>query len=282
MGKDGEEVDIVRLADVEQSLKEKLRRLIVCQKPDGSRFALVTNAKWLGPLSDPKVLSAWKLLEVMRYKQRLENSFRLSVHEMGGNVIPDRCIEVETEWQPYELEKEEKKLERAQKKLCGLEQKQQEKKVLWERGELSKGEYNVLSKDIARQRKNLKGKIEKLSAEIARVEVDEAGQSFIAEEKYRLDTTQMGLWEVFKKYAIEAMAIVATLMGLAGLGPEKLRRVFLEQGGVVAIDDAALVMWVIAHPFPSQVIQRAYEGLCWELNQREAKFKRARHARSIP
>lgn len=188
MGKDGEEVDIVRVADVEQSLKEKLRRLIVCQKPDGSRFALVTNAPWLGPLTDRRVLSAWKLLEVMRYKQRLENSFRLSVHEMGGNVIPDRCIEVETEWQPYELEKEEKKLERAQKKLPGLEQKQQEKKALWERGELSKGEYNVLSKDIARQRKNLEDKIEKLSAETAKAEVDEAGQTFIAEEKSRLDT----------------------------------------------------------------------------------------------
>ena len=275
MGKDGEEVDIVSVADVEQSLKEKLRRLIVCQKPDGSRFALVTNAGCLGPLSDPRVLSAWKLLEVMRYKQRLENSFKLSVHEMGGNIIPDRCIEVKTEWQPYELEKEEKKLEKAQKKLSGLEQKQQEKKVLWEQGELSKSEYNVLSKDIARQGKNLENKIEKLSAETAKAEVGEAGQTFIAEEKSRLDTTRMGLLEVFKKYAIGAMTIVATLMGLAGMGPEKLRRVFLERGGTVAIDGAAMVMWVIANPFPSRTTQLAYERLCWELNKREAKFKRA-------
>lgn len=71
------------------------------------------------------------------------------------------------------------------------------------------------------------------------------------------------------------MAIVATLMGLAGMGPEKLRRVFLERGGTIAIDEAAMVMWVIANPFPSRAIQLAYEGLCWELNKREAKFKRA-------
>ncbi len=84
----------------------------------------------------------------------------------------------------------------------------------------------------------------------------------------------MGLLEVFKKYAIQAMAVVASLMGLAGMGPEKLRRVFLGRGGVVVVDEAALVMQVIANPFPSQAIQRAYERLCWELNKRETRFKR--------
>jgi hypothetical protein len=176
--------------------------------------------------------------------------------------------------QPYELEKEKQKLERAHKKLCGLEQKQQEKQVLWERGDLSKKEYNVLCKDLARQRKNLQAKIDKLEVETARAEVDEAGRSVVAVEKSRLNTTRMGLLEVFKKYAIQAMAIVASLMGLAGTGPEKLRRVFLERGGVVVVDEAALVMRVIANPFPSQVIQRAYERLCWELNKRETTFKR--------
>jgi hypothetical protein len=274
VGKGEEEAAIVAVADVEQLLKGKLRRLIVCQRPEGRRFALVTNAKWTGPLCDRRVLSAWKLLEVMRYKQRVENSFKLSIHEMGGNVIPDRCIEVETERQPYELEKEKKKLERAHKKLCGLEQKQQEKQALWERGDLSKKEYNVLCKDITRQRKNLQAKIDKLEVETAGVEVDEAGRSVVAVEKSRLNTTRMGLLEVFKKYAIQAMAIVASLMGLAGMGPEKLRRVFLERGGVVVVDEAALVMRVIANPFPSQATQRAYERLCWELNTRETTFKR--------
>jgi len=264
----------VAVADVEQVLKGKPRRLIVCQRPEGQRFALVTNAKWTGPVYDRRVLSAWKLLEVMRYKQRLENSFKLSVHEMGGNVIAERCIEVKTEQQPYELEKETQKLERAHKKLGGLEQKQQEKQVLWERGDLSKQEYNVLCKDITRQRKNLKAKIDKLEVETSGAEVDASGRSVVAIEKYRLNTTRMGLLEVFKKYAIQAMAIVASLMGLAGMGPEKLRRVFLERGGVVVVDEAALVMQVIANPFPSQAIQRAYERLCWQLNQRQPRFKR--------
>ena len=273
-GKGEAEAAIVAVADVEQLLKGKPRRLIVCQRPEGRRFALVTNAKWTGPLCDRRVLSAWKLLEVMRDKQRVENSFKLSVHEMGGNVIPDRCIEVESERQPYELEKEQQKLERAHKKLGGLEQKQQDKQALWERGDLSKQEYNILCKDITRQRKNLKAKIDKLEVETSGAEVDASGRSVVAIEKYRLNTTRMGLLEVLKKYAIRAMAIVASLMGLAGMGPEKLRRVFLERGGVVVVDEAALVMQVIANPFPSQVIQRAYERLCWELNKRETTFKR--------
>ena len=63
-------------------------------------------------------------------------------------------------------------------------------------------------------------------------------------------------------------------MGLAGMGPERLRREVLAFGERVEIDPQRQVMTVYARRIPRARGRWAYEWLCYRMADRPATFNR--------
>ena len=55
-------------------------------------------------LSDESCLSTVAVVEGMRLQQRIENSFKVDIHEMGADHIPSQRTFTVTRSDPYDLE----------------------------------------------------------------------------------------------------------------------------------------------------------------------------------
>jgi len=214
-------------------------------------------------LSDETCLSTVAVLEAMRLQQRIENGFKVAVHEMGSDHIPTQHTLTVTQSESYDLEAAAKQQRNAQKRLLrytaqiehGIPQIQEETS-------LDKHGANLLQKRASRLRTKAQRQLATLDTEMAAVTVDEAGQATLTTTRQVLDLRKLTLLNLFKTHALVALTLLARQLGLDGAGPNRLRRQFLAFGDRVEFDANSHIATVYAAPFPSATTQQAYERFC--------------------
>jgi len=214
-------------------------------------------------LSDESCLTTVDILEGMRLQQRLENSFKVDIHEMGSDHIPTQRSFTVTQSNPYDLEAAAKQQGNAQKRLAHYTaQIEQEIPQLQEETSLDKHSANLLHKRASRLQTKAQRQLDALDADRAAVIVDEAGQATLTTTCEVLDLRKLTLLNLFKTHALVALTLLARQLGLDGTGPNCLRRQFLAFGNRVEFDAQRGIATVYAAPFPRAATQQAYERFC--------------------
>lgn len=214
-------------------------------------------------LSDETCLTTVAVLEGMRLQQRIENSFKVGIHELGSDHIPTQRTFTVTQSQPYDLEAAAKQRRNAQKRLA-RHTAHSETKIpqIQEETSLDKPSINLLQKRASRLQAKAQGQLDALEAERALVTVDEAGQATLTTTRRVLDLRKFTLITLFKAHALVALTLLASQLGLHGAGPNRLRRQFLAFGNRVEFDAYSRIATVYADPFPRAATQQAYERFC--------------------
>lgn len=214
-------------------------------------------------LDDETCLSAVDVVEGLRLQQRIENSFKVGIHEMGSDHIPTQRTFTVIQSQPYDLEAAAKQQGNAQKRLARYTA-QIETKIpqIQEESNLDKPSANLLQKRASRLQAKAQDQLDALEAERAAVTVDEAGQATLTTTRQVLDLRKFTLLGLFKAHALVALTLLASQLGLDGAGPNRLRRQFLAFGNRVEFDAHSRIATVYAGPFPSATTQQAYERFC--------------------
>jgi len=244
-----------------------LQRVIVLETNTHKRIGIYTTA--LQPantsLSDPQAMSACTLMDTMRYKQRIENRFKVEVHEMGSDALPSQLTHQATLLDPYDLLGAQQQLDKAQRRVDKHTVQQQQQQQLHESGQLNKHQFNLLDKRSQRLKNKAQRETDTLSQEIDRLHHDQDGNPVLSTSTEVLDVRKLTLLNLFKLHALVALKILARRLGLPDAGPERLRRAFLAFGDRVEFDHEQQVATVYARPFPRAQTRRAYEHLCAEL-----------------
>jgi len=242
--------------------------VIVLETNTAKRIGIYTTAPQPGatPLADQRAMSLPSLMDAMRYKQRIENRFKVEVNEMNTDALPSHRTLHATHIEPYDLEVATKQLHNAQQRFSKYEEQFQSEQHLHEDGELDKHQLNILQKRTQKLQDKTERVIETRSLELAQVEFDQDGQSFIATDIEVMDVRKLTLFNLFKLHALVALKILASRLGLPEAGPERLRRAFLAFGDRVEFDHDQQIAIVYARAFPRASVQQAYERLCSELH----------------
>jgi hypothetical protein len=259
---------IVNVADTMLDFPQLGRlRTVILETNEQKRIAIYTTAPFPGdvPLSDEQGMSTVRLIDAMRYKQRIENRFKVEVNEMASDALPTHKTYSAILTEPYDLAQAQKELDQAQRRLDKYTVLEQQQQQLHEEGQLDKHQFNLLSQRTQRLRHKANREIETLSHEIAHVEYDQDEQPLLSSPTEVLDVRKLTLFNLFKLHALVALNILARRLGLPEAGPERLRRSFLAFGDRVEFDPDQQIATVYARPFPRGPMQEAYERLCAEL-----------------
>lgn len=136
-------------------------------------------------------------------------------------------------------------------------------------------ELNALTARTSRLAAQAQAELDGLASAMTQAQTDPVtGQTTLTHTTESLDLRKLTILNLFKEHALSALHMLAHLLGLAGAGPERLRREFLAHGDRVEFDHEHRSMTVFAKPFPRARTQRAYEWLCVQLNQRPVTFSR--------
>ena len=244
-----------------------LQRVIVLETNTQKRIGIYTTAPHPAcvSLSDLQAMSACNLMDTMRYKQRIENRFKVEVHEMGTDALPSQLTHQATLLEPYDLQSAQKQLDNAQRRIDRHSAQQQQQQQLHEAGQLNKPQLNLLDKRSQRLKSKAQRETDNLSQEIARLDHDQDGKPVLSTSTDVLDVRKLTLLNLFKLHALVALKILARRLGLPEAGPERLRRSFLAFGDRVEFDHQQQIATVYARPFPRTQTQRAYERLSADL-----------------
>ena len=259
---------IVNVADTMLDFPQLGRqRTVILETNEQKRIAIYTTAPFPGdvPLSDEQGMSTVRLIDAMRYKQRIENRFKVEVNEMASDALPTHKTYSAILTEPYDLAQAQKELDQAQRRLDKYTVLEQQQQQLHEEGQLDKHQFNLLSQRAQRLRHKANREIQTLSHEIAHVEYDQDEQPLLSSPTEVLDVRKLTLFNLFKLHALVALKILARRLGLPEAGPERLRRSFLAFGDRVEFDPDQQIATVYARPFPRGPMQEAYERLCAEL-----------------
>ncbi len=265
VGKSEQNHRVVRVADTQVTFADLgQRRVLVLETEAGTRIGIYSTA--LHPrettLHDQRAMTTISLMEAMRLKQRVENGFKVDVHEMGSDAIPSHKVHEVTRVDPYDLAQAEHKLVNAERRLTKYDEQDQQYQHLLENGQIDKHEHNVLLARTQRLRRQAEREKEKLTRECDEVMVDEDGQTVSLCTTHALDLRKLTLLNLFKTHALVALHILARQLGLDGAGPARLRREFLSFGESVEFDHQQRTVTVYAQRFPRARTQQAYERLC--------------------
>ncbi len=266
-GKKGKQ-EIVNVADTTLDFPDlKRQRVVILETNSKKRVGIYTTAPHPSdvPLSDERGMSTVSLIDTMRYKQRIENRFKVEKREMNSDELPGQKTHQATLTELYDLNEAQKQLDSAQQRVEKYANEEQQQQQLLETDKLNKHQFNLLNKRAQRLGDKAKQEIETLSQEKARVQYDQNGQSVLVTETKVLDIRKLTLLNLFKLHALAALKILARRLGLPEAGPERLRRSFLAFGDRVEFDHDRRIATVYARPFPRAQIQQAYERLCSEL-----------------
>jgi len=278
VGKDDQEHQVCRLADVDLPLADLgTARVVVLETAGGARLGIFTTAlrPEAAPLSDARVLPTVAVLDAMRYKQRIENGFKVRSAEMGSDALPTHQVHTVVQCEPYDLAQAQAHAARAAKRLAKHQAAQQQHQELLAQDQLDKHEFNVLAARSSRLAAAAQTELEQLAAAQAQVHTDPAtGQTVIERTTEVLDLHKLTLLNLFKDHALIALHLLAHWLGLDGAGPQRLRREFLAHGDRVEFDHDQRTLTVFAKPFPRARTQRAYEWLCAQLNTLPVTFLR--------
>ena len=278
MGKAGKEYQVVRVAETTVTIPDhRAVRTVVLETAQGHRFGILTHAlrPGEGALDNERVLTTIAVLEAMRLKQRVENYYKLLGHELAGDTIPTHQVHTVTCTEAYDLNKGRALLRRAQRQVVKYEADQARYRVALEAGELTPQEYRVLHQQATRLQTENQTRVQQRAAEVEQAQVDPTtGQAWRTYQVKRLDVRKMTLLNLYKMHTYVALKLLAEEMGLAGIGPERLRREVLVFGEGVEIDPKRQVITVYARRIPRARGQWAYEWLCYRLADRLATFDR--------
>ncbi len=278
VGKSDQEHRVRRLADVDLTFADLgIRRVVVLETETGTRLGIFTTAlrPTAASLDDERVMTTVAMLNAMRYKQRIENSFKVRRHEMAGDALPTHQVHTVVQKESYDLKRAEAQAARAEKRLVKYQAEQQHHQELLARGDLGKHESKILSARTTRLMDKTQVLVDCLTQEMAQVQTDTVtGQTVIERTCHVLDVRKLTILSLFKDHTLIALHLLAHLLGLGGAGPERLRREFFAHGDRVEFDHGRRTMTVFAKPFPRARTQLAYEWLCAQLNDRSVTFTR--------
>ena len=277
VGKSDQEHCVRRLADVDLTFSDLgVWRVVVLETETGTRLGIATTAlRPAAALADPGGMATVAVLNAMRYKQRIENSFKVRRHEMASDALPTHQVHTVVQAVPYDLAQAQSQVSRAEQRLAKHHAAHQHLQELWERGELDKHEFNALTARTNRLAAQAQATRARVAADLTQAQTDPAtGQTTLTQTTEVLDLRKLTLLNLFKEHALIALHVLAHLLGLDGAGPERLRRQFLAHGDRVEFDHEQRILTVFAKPFPRTRTQRAYEWLCAQLNQRPVTFIR--------
>jgi hypothetical protein len=146
VGKEGQH-HVVRLADTTLGFPSLgTQRVVVLETQARKRIGIYTTA--LHPreasLHDQRVITTTGLVDAMRFKQRIENGFKVDVNEMDSDAIPTHRTYEATLTEPYDLVQAEKQRHNADKRLDKYTAQTQEQLDLLDTGQLDKHRFNLL------------------------------------------------------------------------------------------------------------------------------------------
>ena len=264
VGKEGQH-HVVRLADTTLGFPTLgTQRVVVLETQARKRIGIYTTA--LHPreasLHDQRVITTTGLVDAMRFKQRIENGFKVDVNEMDSDAIPTHRTYEATLTEPYDLAQAEKQRHNADKRLDKYTAQAQEQLDLLDTGQLDKHQFNLLAGRTQRLRQKAEREIETISQELLNVHQDDNGQTVLQTTTQVLDVRKLTLLNLFKTHALVALKILARQLGMGEAGPKRLRRIFLAFGDRVEFDHEQRTATVYARRFPRASTQQAYERLC--------------------
>jgi len=240
-------------------------RVVILETAAEKRIGIYTTAPTAATstLSDESCLTTVAVVEAMRLQQRIENGFKVDIHEMGSDHIPTQRTFTVTQSEPYDLEAAARQQRNAQKRLLRYTAEVEHAiPQLQEDAGLDKHSANLLHKRASRLQTKAQNQLAALDAEMAAVSVDQGGQTTLTTTREFLDLRKLTLLNLFKTHALVALTLLARQLGLDGAGPHRLRRQFLAFGDRVEFDAHSHIATVYAAPFPRAATQQAYERFC--------------------
>ena len=268
---------VVRVADTQVTFPDLgPRRVVVLETEAGTRIGIYSTA--LHPrqttLDDQRAMTTIRLMDTMRFKQQVENGFKVDRHEMNSDAIPTHKVYEVLQTEPYDPAQTDRKLANAQKRLQRYDEQDQQHRRLLEDEQVNKHEFDALNNRTRRLRQQTTREVERLARELDDVVIDEEGQPIRLYTTHSLDLRKLTLLNLFKNHALVALHILAQQLGLDGAGPARLRREFLPFGDRVEIDHQQRTVIVYAQRFPRARMQHAYERLCALLNDLPVTIER--------
>jgi hypothetical protein len=240
------------------------QRVVVLETQAHKRIGIYTTAFHPGQttLDDQRAMTTSGLMDAMRFKQRIENGFKLDKHEMESDVIPTHKSYTATLLADYDLAQAQRDLNNAQRRLEKYTVQEEQQQQLHQSEQLNQHQLKLLNQRTHRLRQKAEREIETLSEELGRVRHNENGQTVLTTTTQVLDVRKLTLLNLFKSHARVALKLLARRLGLEEAGPNRLRRAFLAFGDRVEFDHAKQIATVYARPFPRAQTQQAYERLC--------------------
>ena len=264
LGKQGQH-QVVRVADTSLNFPHLGdQRVVVLETQADKRIGIYTTA--LHPsqaaLADQRAMTTIGLMDTMRLKQRIENSFKLDKHEMDSDALPTHKTYTATFVEEYDWEQAQRDLSNAQRRLEKYTVQEQQQHQLHQAKQLNQHQLKHLNQRTQRLHRKAEREIEILSEELGRVQRDQNGQTVLTTTIQVLDVRKLTLLNLFKSHARVALKLLAGRLGLEEAGPNRLRRAFLAFGDRVEFDHDKRMVTVYARPFPRAQTQQAYERLC--------------------
>lgn len=258
----------VRIADIPVDFPGVgTRRVVVLETEEAQRIGIYTTALHpsQAPLADRRVMTTIGVINAMRFKQRIENRFKVDVHEMVSDAIPTHKTCEVTLRKPYDVDQGEKQRHNAEKRRDKYIAQTQQQQQLLETGQLDKHQFSILDTRTKRLQDKANREIETTTEELDRVQQDENGQAVVHITTQVLDVRKLTVLHLFKTHALVVLKMLANLLGIQEAGPERLRRTFLAFGDRVEFDHDQHIATVYARPFPRAATQQGYERLCRSL-----------------
>lgn len=258
--------------DVEQPLSEGNFQPILKnthQKMDNQQLLLEGSTDSVSEQQLLPIMTVTELFDAMRFRQRIENQFKVEMHDMGSDALPTHTTYQTHIVQSYDIVEKQKQLDNANKRLQKYAIQYQQQEQLHQTEQLDKHQYNLLNKRTKRLQQQTEQKIETITSEMDCVQSDENGDMVLFESVEVLDVRKLTLFNLFKLHALVALKMLADLVGLDGANPERLRRSFLTFGKYVEFNHIERVATIYVNRFPRLETRQAYQKLC-ELSQNES------------
>ncbi len=256
---------VVRVADTSLEFPHLgQQRVVILETQAQKRIGIYTTA--LHPqhaaLADQQAMTTIGLMNTMRFKQRLENVFKVDKHEMESDALPSHQTYTVTLVEDYDLPQAQRCLNNAERRLEKYAGQAHQQQQLHQNEQLDQHQLKHLNKRTQRLRQKAEREVETISQELACIQYNGNGQAMLTTTTQVLDVRKLTLLNLFKNHARVALKLLARRLGLEEAGPERLRRTFLAFGDRVEFDHDKRTATVYARPFPRAQTQQAYERLC--------------------
>ncbi len=256
---------VVRVADTSLEFPHLgQQRVVILETEAQKRIGIYTTA--LHPryaaLADQQAMTTIGLMNTMRFKQRLENVFKVDKHEMESDALPSHQTYTATLVEDYDQPQAQRCLNNAERRLEKYAGQAHQQQQLHQNEQLDQHQLKHLNKRTQRLRQKAKREVETISQELACIQYNGNGQAMLTTTTQVLDVRKLTLLNLFKNHARVALKLLARRLGLEEAGPARLRRTFLAFGDRVEFDHDKRTATVYARPFPRAQTQQAYERLC--------------------